>query len=241
MHGAVLQNDDYIEFSYENTVEVISMGDLDRAIKAGEKKAGTYDATDEEGNPVKFMVEWPGVTAEDIAGMRASKAGTYNDTGGIQFTAIVNPHTEERMKAFGGSRPAKNVMEAVEEVKEKLEKKYGPSLSRKDIEKVDEMKAECAELLESKGAGKALGHLKKNEKKLKKKGDRIGELVDAYKAELMDAAGEELDEVDTLIDAGDISKAKKILAALKSPVRKTPLEARVNELYEKIKAQSADK
>ena len=50
-----------------------------------------------------------------------------------------------------------------------------------------------------------------------------------------------LDQVDTLIDEGEIAKAKKILSALKSPVRKTPLEDRVNEMYEKIKAASADK
>ena len=240
MHGAVLQKDDYIKFAYENSVDVLSMGDLDRAIQANEKKAGTYDGVDEEGNPVKFMVEWPGLTAADISGMRSTKAGTYNDTGGIPYTAIVNPHTEERMKALPGGRSAGQVIDAITEVKEKLEKKYGPSLSRKDLDKVYECKAECAELIEKKGISKALIHLNKNAKKLSKKGEKLAEMVEAYKAELLEVAGEELDKANDLIDEGEMSQAKKILASLKTGVKKTPLEARITELYAKIKAASAE-
>ena len=129
---------------------------------------------------------------------------------------------------------------AITDVKEKLEKKYGPSLSRKDLDKVYECKAECAELMEKKGVGKALIHLNKNAKKLSKKGERLAKLVEEYKAELLEKAGDELDKANDLIDEGDMSAAKKILASLKTGVKKTPLEARITELYAKIKAAGTE-
>ena len=240
MHGAVLQKDDYIDFSDENSVEVLALGRLDEAIKKNEKRAGTYDAVDAEGKPVKYMVEWPGLTAEDIYALRSSKAGTYNDTGGIPYTAIVNPYTEEKMRALPGGRSAGQLMDVVTEMKAKLNKKHGPSLSRKDVRKFEEVKAECGELLEKKGAGKALGLLKKNSKKLNKKGERIAVMVTEYHGVLMEKAGEELDNANDLIEEGEMSAAKKILGSLKGAVKKTPLEARIAELYAKIKAASAE-
>jgi hypothetical protein len=240
MHGSVLQKDDYIDFAYQNTVEVMALGRLDEGIKKGDRKAGTYDAVDDEGKPVKYLIEWPGLTVDDIQTMRSSKAGTYNQTGSIPYTAIINPHTEEQMKALPGGRSAGQLMEAVEEMKDKLEKKHGPSLSRKDIDAVKELKLECAELIEKKGVGKALNLLNKNTKKLNKKGARIEEMVTAYKAELIEKAGEELDRANDLIDEGDMSAAKKLMSSLKSGVKKTPLEARIAELYEKIKSASAE-
>jgi hypothetical protein len=239
MHGAVLQKDDYIDFAEENTVEVMALGRLDEAIKKEAKRAGTYDTVDAEGKPVKYLVEWPGLTVEDIKAMRGSKAGQYNDTGKIPYTAIIDPYTEEKMKVLPGGRSAGQLMDAVTEMRKKLNGKHGPTLSRKDIRKFEEVKAECGELLEEKGAGKALGLLKKNAKKLNKKGERIAEMVTEYRGVLMEKAGEELDGANDLIDEGEMSKAKKILGSLKSVVKKTPLEARVTELYEKIKVESA--
>ena len=65
-------------------------------------------------------------------------------------------------------------------------------------------------------------------------------MVTEYQGVLMEKAGEELDQANDLIDEDEIRAAKKILTSLKGAVRKTPLEARINELYEKIKAAAAD-
>ena len=240
MHGAVLQNDDYIEFAEENTVEVMSLGRLDEGVQKEDRKAAQYDAEDENGNPVKYMVEFPNLTLEEMYALNRSKAGTYNQTGKIPYTAIVDPHTEEQMQGLSGGQSAKKLMELVEAHKKTLEEKHGPSLSRKDVKAVEECKKECNELLAEKGAGKALAQLKKDSKKLVKKGERIEAMVLEFEKELMGKAAEELDEADGLIEAGEISDAKKILSSLKSALRKTDLEARVDELYQKIKDAAAE-
>ena len=46
MHGSVLQNDKYIEFADENTVEVIELQRLQEGIDEKDRKAETYKAED---------------------------------------------------------------------------------------------------------------------------------------------------------------------------------------------------
>ena len=239
MHRSVLQNDDYIAFAEESTVEVMSLGRLDEGVQKEDKRAGQYDAEDAEGNPVKYMVEWPGLTLEEMYALNRSKAGTYNNTGKIPYTAIVNPHTEEEMLALPGGRSAGQLMDEVTEQKKKLEAEHGPSLSRKDVRAVTDCRVACNDILKEKGAGKALTQLNKDAKKLVKKGERIEAMVEEYRKELMAKAGEELDEAEGMIDNDDIAGAKKVLTSLKAAVRKTDLEARVDALYEKIKAAAA--
>jgi hypothetical protein len=240
MHGSVLQNDDYIKFARENTVEVISLGRLKEGVDKEDKKAAQYDAEDEAGQPVKYMVEFPGLTLEEMYALNTSKAGTYNDTGKIPYTAIVDPHTGEQLKALPGGRAAGQLMEAVEEQKKVLNEKYGPSLSRSVLESVNECKKECSEIAADKGAGKALVQFEKDTKKLAKEGDKIVAMLDEIKATLLTKAGEELDAADALIDEGDFGGAKKILSSLSSPLKKTDLGSRVSELYEKIKTKQAE-
>lgn len=240
MHGSVLQKDDYIDFADANTVEVMALGRLDEGIKKEDKRAATYDTVDAEGKPVKYLVEWPNLTVEEIYGMRSSPAGQYNKTGKIPYTAIVDPYTLKEMKSMPGSSTAGKLVEAVEEMKAKLNAEHGPSLSRKDIRAVEAVQAECDELIEKKGVGKALALLKKKAKKLNKKGERIAAMVTEYHGVLMEKADEELDKANDLIDEDEMSAAKKILGSLKSVVKKTPLEARVKELYAKIKAAQAE-
>jgi len=240
MHGAVLQNDDYISFAEENSVEVISLSRLDEGVQKEDRKAAQFDAEDENGNPVKYMVEFPNLTLEEMYALNRSKAGTYNQTGKIPYTAIVDPHTEEELQGLSGGQSAKQLMEIVATHKKTLEEKHGPSLSRKDVKAVEACRKECEGLLAEKGAGKALTQFAKESRKLAKKGERIEAMLEEVQKELLGKAAEELDEADGMIESGDVSGAKKILASLKSAVKKTDLEARVDELYEKIKAKSSE-
>ena len=239
MHGSVLQNEDYIKFADASTVEVMSLGRLDEGIKENDKRAATYDAVDKDGNPVKYLVEWPGLTVEDIEGMRRTKAGQYNNTGKIPYTAFVNPHTEEEISNIKGGSSAGKIMEEVANASKLLVEQHGPSLARTDVRAVDALSAECNEILGKKGAGKALSHLNAKSKKLLKKGRRVEELVNGVRENLLAKAGEELDKAEELIDGGDAKGAKKILSSLKLALKKTDLEARVAELSEKLKGASA--
>ncbi len=239
MHRSVLQNEDFAKFTYENAVDVMSLSRLDEGIEKKDEKSHTYDTVDADGKPVKYLVEWPNLTIEEMYAFRRTKAGQYNNTSKIPYTSIVDPYTLDEMKSMPGSSTAGKLIEAVEEMKAKLNAEHGPSLSRKDIDAVKKTQAECDELLDKKGAGKALALLKKRAKKLNKKGDRIAAMVTEYHGVLMEKAGEELDKANDLIDEDEMSAAKKILGSLKSAVKKTPLEARVTELYAKIKAAQA--
>jgi len=238
MHGSVLQNEDYIKFSEENTVEVLALGRLGEGIEKGDKKAATYDAEDAEGNPVKYMVEWPGLTAEDIEALNRSQAGQYNKTGKIPYTAIVDPHTQEQIKAMPGGSSSGQIMEAVEEAKKKLVEAHGPGLSRSYLRALDDCKIECDTILSEKGAGKALAQLSKDWKKIAKGGDAMVAKLEEYQKQLLAKAGDELDSAEVMIGEGDIKGAKKILSSLKSALKKTPLEERLDELEGKLKADS---
>ena len=240
MHSAVLQNDSYIEFASDNTVEVMAMQRLKEGVDKGDRKAEQYDAEDENGQPVKYMVEFPGLTLEEMYALNSSKAGTYNDTGGIPYTAIIDPHTEEKMSGMAGGQSAKKMIEIITQRKADLNKKYGPSLSRSVLADVQENQAECDALLAEKGAGKAIVLFNKGYKKLAKNGEKIVTMLDAYKATLLEKAGEELESADELIEALEFSDAKKILSSLKSALKKTELAPRVDELYAKIKTKQAE-
>ena len=114
MHGSVLQNKKYIKFADENTVEVIALGRLQEGIDKKDRKAETYE--DKKTGAV-YLVEFPGLTVEQMLALATSKAGSYNNTGKIPYTAIVNPHNEEEMSYLPGGISGKQLMEAVEEAK----------------------------------------------------------------------------------------------------------------------------
>lgn len=237
MHRSVMQNDDYIEFAEDNTVEVLALGRLDEAIQKGDPKAGTYTAKDAEGNDVEYMVAWPNLTKEEIFALRSSHASTYNNTGGIPFTAVVNPHTLEKMAGMPGGQSSKTVMEKVESAKEQLEEKYGPSLKRSDIADLNEDLAKVEEKLEKYGGVKALRELEKAEKDAAKESERLVALAAPTREKVMAAIEKEIDSAEEMIDSGDLKGAKKILSPMRRPLKDTPLGERVNELYEKTKSE----
>jgi hypothetical protein len=235
MHRSVLQNEDYIKFAGEKTVEVMAMQRLDEGISKQDPKAATYKTKDAKGREVEYLVEFPGMTVEEINNLNRSKAGQYNDTGKIPFTAIVNPHTLKKMRGFSGSKSAKALMDAVETAMEELQAEHGPSLSRGKLKEFDEIAATVREVLEKKGAAKGLTEFKKLDKFVKKLGPKMQKMADEVKAELTKAAGAELDKAEELLDEGDVAGAKKILGGLKRVLKKTELEGRVNELMARTK------
>jgi hypothetical protein len=237
MHGAVLQNKKYLEFSADNTVEVLALGGLDEGIQKEDAKAATYDATDEDGNPVKYMVSWPNLTSDEIMKLSQSKAASYNDTGGIPYTCIVNPHTEEKMHFWSGGQSSKSIMEVVELQKRALNEKYGPSVKRSDLAKFSEDAKDTRTMLAEKGVAKALPELASLLKKWGSKGKVFEERSKILEDEVMLKAGEELDAIEAKIEAGDLADAKKALTPLARALKKTGLEERANALLERTKAE----
>src|SRR5437867_2942275 len=157
MHGSVLQNDKYIEFSNRFSVEVLALGSLQQGIDKKDPKADTYeskDEKDEDGKPVKYLKEFAGMRVEDVLGLESSTAAGYNKTGKIPYTCIIDPYTLNEVKSFSGGISAKGLMEAVAEVKDKLNKDHGPSIDRTSLQKLEASLKEVETTLTKAGAAK---------------------------------------------------------------------------------------
>lgn len=69
----MLQNEKYIAFAEDNTVEVIALGDLDKGMaNTKDRRNEQYDGKDENGNPVKYLKEFAGMTVEQLNGLNSS-------------------------------------------------------------------------------------------------------------------------------------------------------------------------
>lgn len=231
MHGSVLQNEKYIKFSEENTVEVLALGRLDDGISKNDPKAEKYKGKDENGQDVELMVAWPNLTAEQISALNGSKAGTYNNTGRIPYTSIVNPHTLEEITNFKGGTGAGSIMEAVTEAKKALVKEHGPSLSRKDLGIVKEADAIIRKSLEKGDVVKALSDYSALSKKFERAGPALKEKIAAIEAPVLAAAGTQLDE----LEAGDLKANAAKIDRLARALKGTSLEQRAAELLSRSK------
>ena len=238
MHSSVLQNDKYIEFSAENTVEIIALGRLDEAIQKNEPKAAEYEAKDADGKPVKYMIEYAGMTRDEMLALDRSKAATFNDTGRIPFTCIVDPYTEKEMQRFPGGQSAKTLMEAALAQKKVLNAAHGPSLSRTTLAKVSAESKRIAGALEKSGVAKSMADYRKLERSLAKEGDGVKKKLEPVLDAIVEAAAKQLDDAEALVGTGDLPGAKKILDKIGSKsLDGTTLEGRFKELLVKATAK----
>jgi hypothetical protein len=222
----VLQNKKYIAFAEENTVEVLSLDGLDEGIEKKDKRAGTYKAKDTDGQEKDFMLGWPNLTAEDIKNLRGSKAGSYNQTGKIPYTAIVDPHTLEEMDNIKGGYGAGTLQDLVTAKKKELEKAHGKGVSRKTLTKVKEADAGIRKALADGNLVKALTDSAALQKKVAKESPAIVEMAQKTGVEVLEAAGKQLDEIEAMITRGESAAAMKQLGPLSRALKGTTLEDR---------------
>jgi hypothetical protein len=236
MHSSVLQNKKYIEYASDNCVDVLVLSRLEEGIEKHDAKAETYDAADEKGEKVQRFLNWPSLTLAEIQGFRSTKAATYNQSGKIPYTSIVNPYTLEEMQSWIGGQSAKTIMDALDEQKKVLEKEHGPSLTRSVLQKFREQEDKVREALEKQGVAKALTVFKGLERFVEKYGDAMKAKAAEVRETLMAAAKAELDKAAELIGSGDLAAAKKILSSLRFALKGTDLAPQLEELLEKASA-----
>ena len=228
MHGAVMCNKKYIEFANENTVEVISLQRLDEGVEKKDKRAETYEAK-VNGEKVQYLVEFPGMTVADMNALASSKAGSYNNTGKIPYTCLVDPWTETEITNWPGSTPVGTIQEAVVEAKKTLAKDHGKGVSRKDVKLLDGADKDAAAKTEKGEFSAALDAYAKLAGKSDKWNDALKDRLKAAKEKVVAAAQAALDKVAEAKDA-DPAKAKKDLAALVTRLKGTGLEEKAKEI-----------
>ena len=227
MHSAVMCNKKYIEFANENTVEVICLQRLDEGVEKKDKRAETYEAK-VDGQIVKYLVEFPGMTVEDMLAMNGSKGGTFNNTGKIPYTCLVDPWTETELTHWG-STAAGTIQEAVVEARKALVKEHGKGASRKDVRALAAAAKDANAKADKGEFAAAIDALAKVGAKSEKWSDSMKEELKVGKQKIVDAAQVALDKI-AETKATDAEKAKKELAALSSKLRGTGLEDKAKQL-----------
>ena len=228
MHSAVMCNKKYIEFAKENTVEVICLQRLDEGVQKKDRKAETYEAK-VNGEVVKYLVEFPGMTIDEMNALNGTKAGSYNDTGGIPYTCLVDPHTLEKITFWKGGTSAGTIQDAVVEAKKALVKDHGKGISRKDRNLLVDAENDATAKAEKGEFSAAIDALAKVSAKAEKWADALKEQLKADKQKVIDAAQAALDKI-AETKATDAEKAKKDLAALSPKLRGTGLEEKAKTL-----------
>ncbi len=226
MHSSLLQNKKYIDFADRWTVEVISLSRLDEGIERGDRKASTY--TDKDGK--EYLLEWPNLTVEDVNGLRTSKASSYNDTGKIPFTAVIDPWTLEEVQRWSGGQAASTIMDTVKEHRKQLVNEHGEGIRRTDLRELAGVEAEVEELIERGEYGKAIAAIEKVSIKSANEWpqDFTARLTKARES-VVAAAETMLAEIEAKMET-DAAEAKRELGRVRSKLRGTGLEERALNL-----------
>lgn len=232
MHSAVMQNADYVKFASQNTVEVLALGRLDEAVQKQEKKAATYQG-ERDGQKIDLMVEWPNLTYDEIIALNQSKAGQYNNTGGIPYTSIVNPHDLTEMWSHSGGTGASAIEEAALAAKKKLEKQHGKGLSRKEYKSFAEAEGQAAKLASDGEFTKAISAIDAFKSKAEAWPQELKARYETGRQGVIDAAQKRLDEI-AEAGASDPIAAKRDLDKLMLKLGKTGLEAKAKDLAQEL-------
>ena len=233
----MLQNKKYIAFAEENAVDVLTMDRLQEGIDKKDKRAGTYKAKDADGQEKEFLLSWPSLTVEELKKMGETKAGTYNTTGKLPYTAVVDPHTLEEMGNLPGGFSLGALTDLVAAKKKELEKAHGKGVSRKTLTKVKEADAGIREALAAGNLAKALADSAALQKKVAKESPAIVEMANKTGVEVLEAAGKQLGEIEAMIARGEKAEAGKQLGPLSRALKGTTLEERALALLEQSKVE----
>ncbi len=231
MHSAVLQNKDYIKFAEKSTVEVISLSALDQGVAKSDKKAAKYTAT-VDGQEVELMVEFPNLTYDEMIALNRSKASTYNDTGKIPFTCLVDPHTLEEIYRFP-SASGGTIMKKVKEVTKDLKREHGPGISRKEIESLDDAITEASAQTKEGEFAAAVSALEKVAKNAEDWPQELQARLTKARETVLTEAEKRIAEIEATAGE-DPEAATRELAKLRSKLRGTGLEDRVKEIADGI-------
>ncbi len=235
MHSAVMQNKKYIRFANRYTVEVITLGSIERGVSSGHRNARTYETKDPlTGKIRKEFALFPGLTLEDMQKINRSKARTYNQSGKIPHTSIVDPFTEEKMQEWVGGISAKTLMEKIKADQKALLKENGkPKITRKELFKIRATLKKTLLALGKKNFNKAWSELRSLKKKAQNLPKEVLDEIKPVEEKALDFARKKLEAAKDLIQSNP-AKAKMIAGSLATKLAGTELEDQAKEILEEL-------
>jgi len=232
MHSAVLENKKYIKFSRSRTVEVAVVGQLEKGISSGDARAATYRARGADGQEVEYMLHWPGLTSGDLIALGRSKAASYNKTGKVPYTCIVDPHTLKELKSWLGGSSARSIMKEIKVVRKRLVKDHGPGVSRAALTRFKGAEVRIPALTRADQYADALSLLDRAAGK-KDPPEPLRKRIDAARARIIASATARLEAVKARA-ADDPGAAREELTRLLKQLRGTGLEREARALLESV-------
>lgn len=235
MHTGLLQNDEYMAFADKATVEVIVLGSLEKGIKEDHPRAAEYEAKI-DGKTKRCMVEFPGLSRDEMLALGRSAAARYNQTGAVPYTCVVDPHTGKELEAWRGATSKKTIIERLEAHAKALEKAHGKGLRRKDLRKYEEAEAEARAEVTDGDYARAIKTIDKATRKSKEWPEVLRERAGRAREEVVAAATKALEEAATIAES-DPKEARRMLSRLRSKLRGTGLEDRLKQALTDLKAR----
>lgn len=229
LHGAILKNKKYVEFAEKNTVEVICLSRLQEGIDKADERAETYE-TERDGEKVECLVEFPSLTAAEMLALGSSKGASYNNTGGVPYTCLVDPHTLAEVQSWkGGSVSAGSLMEAVTELRKTLAKEHGKGVSRKEVQGLADVERKTTALCAKGEFAAAVAEATKAGAKAADWPEAMSARLTKAREAVVAAAQAELERIEAL-GAGETAQAKAQLSKLLPRLKGTGLEERAKAL-----------
>ncbi|MSR75686.1 MAG: hypothetical protein EXS14_09495 [Planctomycetes bacterium] len=226
----MMQNKKYLEFAKQNTVEVLALQRLAEGVQKKDPRAVAYKAKGANGEERLLMLNRPNLTLEEIEDLSRSKAGSFNKTGKIPYTSIVDPWTETEIKGYNGGS-AKGIQEDVAAALVGMRKEHGKGVARKDLAKVDEAIAKSQTAATAGDFAKAIEALTKVEAQMKGVAEVLTTKLTEARAAVVSAAESALAAIE---NSSDNAKAKKDLLSMLDRLRGTGLEAKAKEILQKL-------
>jgi hypothetical protein len=192
----VLQNKGYIKFAAANSVEVICMEEIGKAEREKASTIKTYKTKDPYGDEVEYLVEFAGLTLDDLKDISNNSAvlAFMDAAGKIPYTAIVDPHTGKAIEAFGGKPTVKSLSTKIASARKKLEAEHGKGVPRKQWNELGKLEISVDLLLANEKYVEALAAQKKARAKFKRPRPAVKTRLEAMRASIDKDIGKHLDE-----------------------------------------------
>lgn len=229
----MLQNKGYIKFAGKHCVDVIALSDWEQALKEGHRTQ-TFKAPDEYGDKVEWLLLYPTLQPGDLDTLYNATTVSFNKTGIMPYTAIVDPHTEKELISIPrGQTSLARLKDAVVTAKKTLNEQHGPSVSRKTVAAVRKQQDQIQDKLYDGNVSGAMAQFRRLKKSVEEQPASVRELAAHTWTILVKTAEKRLAEAERLLEKGKREEAFRLLKPLARAFKDTELQDRIATLVQK--------